>query len=141
MLNVNITAKHVSISLKAASSELELSERREITARDIHALEWSETLLDGDRVDYATAEQAVSKLGEGWRLPTRKELESLIDITRHDPAIDTDKYPDTKSSSYWSSSPCAWNESARWVVGFFGGSVGANPQDDGACVRAVRASQ
>ena len=104
-------------------------------------LEWSNTLLDGERVDYSAAEKAVEKLGDGWRLPTRQELESLLDLSRHEPAIDTDKYPDTKSACYWTSSKCAWNEAARWVVHFDLGLVVGGHQDSLACVRAVRASQ
>ena len=141
MVKINITAKHVSINLNSAGDTVELNGVTECTAQDTQAIEWSKTLLDGERVDYAAAEKAVAKLGEGWRLPTRKELESLIDITRHDPAIDTDKYPDTKSNAYWTGSPCAWNDAARWVVGFDYGAVYGNLQYSHACVRAVRASQ
>lgn len=106
------------------------------------ALEWSPTLLDGESVTYKKAEAAVAKLGEGWRLPTRFELESLLDLSRHDPTIDTDKYPDTKSSYYWTGTPCAWNQkSAVWVVDFDDGVVDGNHRLNLACVRAVRAGQ
>jgi len=105
-------------------------------------LEWSHTLLDGERVNYEKAEHTVAELGDGWRLPTREELLTLVDLTRHDPCIDTDKYPDTKSNYYWTSSECAWNkDEARWVVHFSYGNVYASHLDDGACVRAVRARQ
>lgn len=105
------------------------------------SLEWSETLLDGEAVPLEEAEKAAAKLGDGWRLPTRRELESLIDLTRHDPAIDTDRFPDTRSNWYWTSTPCAWNEAACWVVYFSLGLVNYNHRDDSACVRAVRAGQ
>jgi hypothetical protein len=81
-------------------------------------LEWSNTLLDGKPVNYEAAEKAIAALGEGWRIPTFEELFSLVDRTRHDPAIDTEKFPDTKSTWYWSSTPTAWNSAAVWVVGF-----------------------
>lgn len=105
-------------------------------------LEWSHTLLDGERVTYAEAEKAVAELGDGWRLPTRQELESLLDISRHEPAIDVEAFPDTKSDWYWSDTPCAWNKaSAVWVVNFNDGYVGYYGRCYFACVRAVRSGQ
>ena len=38
-----------------------------------------------------------------WRLPTVRELVSLVDYTRHDPAIDP-AFEHTVSGYYWSSS-------------------------------------
>ncbi|MEX2964769.1 DUF1566 domain-containing protein [Microbulbifer sp. TYP-18] len=104
-------------------------------------LEWSETLLDGHDVTYEAAEQAIAELGEGWRMPTRKELESLVDTSRYNPAIDTEKFPDTKSDFYWTSTPCAWNDAAVWVVAFYCGIVDVNRRSHYACVRAVRTGQ
>lgn len=104
-------------------------------------LEWSHTLLDGKTVTYEAAEKAVAELGDGWRLPTRQELESILDLSRHKPAIDTDKFPDTKNEYYWSSTPCAWNSSAVWVVYFDFGLVDFSLRSDNGCVRAVRSGQ
>ena len=109
-----------------------------VPAAEKPKLEWSQTLLDGETVTLSPAEEAVAKLGEGWRLPTRQELESLLDLSRHDPAIDTSKYPDTKSCAYWTSTPCAWDSAARWVVSFGGGGVFDGHRSGYACVRAVR---
>lgn len=104
------------------------------------ALEWSKTLMDGKPVTFKQAEKAVAELGDGWRLPTKQELESLPDLSRYDPAIDVEKYPDTKSCAYWTSTPCACNpDAARWVVDFSDGNVYGGPRGIDACVRAVRA--
>ena len=103
-------------------------------------LVWSKTTIACD-VDYADAEKAVAELGEGWRLPTVDELQTILDRTKYSPAIDTDAFPDTHSDWYWTSTPCAWNDKARWVVFFGNGFVGGSRQDVSACVRAVRASQ
>lgn len=110
-------------------------------AAETPVLEWSATLLDGKRVSRKEAEEAVKALGDGWRLPTRTELLSIVDDSRHKPAIDTTKFPDTKSEPYWTCTPCAWDESARWVVGFYYGGVGYLYVAYAACVRACRASQ
>lgn len=104
----------------------------------IPKLEWSRTLFDGKVVTLSEAEEAVAKLGAGWRLPTRQELESLLDLSRHDPAIDTSKYLDTQSCAYWTSTPCAWNSAGRWVVDFDYGGVDGPYRYGHACVRAVR---
>jgi hypothetical protein len=42
--------------------------------------------------------------GNGWRLPSAKELLTLVDPSRYDPAIDLNAFPDTKSVAYWSAS-------------------------------------
>lgn len=104
-------------------------------------LEWSKTLCGGKRVTHEEALKAIAELGPDWRLPTREELLTIVDLSRHDPAIDTEKFPDTKSEPYWTSTPCAWNDKARWVVGFGLGGVGNLLQSLNACVRAFRASQ
>lgn len=141
MTTINITAENVSLSFTNPAPAFAQGIISTIAAQHQGELQWSKTLCKGERVDYAAAEKAVAELGDGWRLPTRHELESLVDITRHDPAIDTDKYPDTKSNAYWTSSKCAWNAEARWVVHFYDGDVNYGHLDNFACVRAVRASQ
>jgi hypothetical protein len=37
-----------------------------------------------------------------WRLPAVKELLSLVDYSRYNPAINTTYFPNTVSSFYWS---------------------------------------
>jgi hypothetical protein len=105
----------------------------------MRALEWSDTLCNGERVNYAKAEQACAALGEGWRLPTRMELESILDLARHEPAIDTNRFPDTQSGAYWTSTPCAWSSDFAWVVHFYDGYAYYCHRDSyDAFVRAVR---
>jgi hypothetical protein len=106
-------------------------------------LRWSRTLTDTDgdaeRLNFAAAEKACAALGDGWRLPTRRELASLIDDTRHEPAIDVEAFPDTKPNYYWTSTPAAWSPSSpAWLVGFGYGYAGGNHRDGDAFVRAVR---
>ena len=142
-LNIQTPDKAFSISLDNNDLSIIVNPVSEPQAKKAEQqLEWSQTLLDGETVTLSDAEEAVANLGEGWRLPTRQELESLLDLSRHDPAIDTSIYPDTQSRAYWTSTPCAWNSAARWVVDFDLGSVDGSYRDYGnACVRAVRAGQ
>lgn len=105
----------------------------------ILSLEWSGTLCKGKRVNHAKAEKACAALGAGWRLPTRPELESILDLTRHDPAIDTVRFRHTKSGCYWTSTPYARSSDCAWIVSFDSGysSYGRRGYSD-AFVRAVR---
>lgn len=60
----------------------------------------------------------------GWRLPNVKELSSLADKTRSNPAIDTTAFPATPSASYWSASPYAGDAAVKaWSVDFKDGYV------------------
>jgi len=53
---------------------------------------------------------------QDWRLPNMKELASLSDLGRHDPAVDTGYFPDTASSNYWSSTTYAHSTGLAWRV-------------------------
>lgn len=102
-------------------------------------LEWSKTLCNGKRVLYHDAEKAVADLGPEWRMPTRKEWESILDLSRYMPALNTDQHPDVKLEYHWTSTPCAWApESVVWVVNPDNGCVDSDDRDYDAVVRAVR---
>lgn len=58
-----------------------------------------------------------------WRLPNIKELESLTDDTRSDPAIDTHFLTDAHASAYWSSTTSADGPNDAWGVFVFDGIV------------------
>lgn len=58
-----------------------------------------------------------------WRVPTRKELATLPDYGRSNPAIDTTIFPGTQSSSYWSSSSYVNYTINAWYVYFNYGYV------------------
>lgn len=77
----------------------------------------------------------------GCRLPTRRELDSLVDITKHDPATDKEIFPDTKSDWFWTSTSCAWNSDYAWIVFFYYGIVSSDNKDGYSYVRPVRSSQ
>ncbi|ASK91845.1 MULTISPECIES: Lcl C-terminal domain-containing protein [Xanthomonas] len=73
-----------------------------------------------------------------WRLPTRQELLSLVDLTRHAPAIDTDAFPNFPSQWFWTSDLCAWSPASAWGVYFGSGDVYDLPRDGGGFALAVR---
>jgi hypothetical protein len=56
--------------------------------------------------------------GGGWRLPSVNELQTLIDETANDPAIDLQAFPGTPSDYFWTSSILPHFESFVWTVYF-----------------------
>ncbi|MGD9974380.1 MAG: DUF1566 domain-containing protein [Desulfatirhabdiaceae bacterium] len=76
-----------------------------------------------------------------WRLPTKKELRSLVDYSRYNPAINTTYFPDTAASWYWSSTTYAYNTNYAWYVYFDYGYDGSHNKYNNNYVRAVRGGQ
>jgi hypothetical protein len=76
--------------------------------------------------------------GGGWRLPTIKELYTLVDESRTVPAIDTEVFPDTAPAFYWSSSAVAGFDEFTWAVNFEQGTDGWFPRENEHFVRCVR---
>ena len=73
-----------------------------------------------------------------WRLPSKEELRSIVDYSRYNPSIDTDYFPNTVLSWFWSSSPTAYNSYDAWIV-FFGYGYGlSNSRYYSWYVRLVR---
>lgn len=110
-------------------------------------LMWSvESLGDPDDADDGiTQEHCIERCRElrllgfdNWRLPTRTELASLIDDTRHEPAIDTNFFPRVKSRWHWTSTPCAGSSASAWLVYFYYGYVYLNHRDSYGFALAVR---
>jgi hypothetical protein len=56
--------------------------------------------------------------GPGWRLPTVKELHTLVDESRAMPAIDRSAFPRTASDNYWSASHVVSFAQDAWAVSF-----------------------
>ncbi|MCI5159008.1 MAG: DUF1566 domain-containing protein [Candidatus Electrothrix sp. AUS1_2] len=77
-----------------------------------------------------------------WRLPTRKELESLVVYTPYNFTIDTDYFPHALKSYVWSSSPHAYNVNYAWCVHFlYGSSPYENFRSNSYAIRLVRGGQ
>ncbi|MEA1048322.1 DUF1566 domain-containing protein [Lamprobacter modestohalophilus] len=76
-----------------------------------------------------------------WRLPSSNELLSIVSNDRNLPAIDTDYFPNTVSSWFWSSSPNAVHSVNAWSVDFRYGYVYDYYKNLGRAVRLVRAGQ
>jgi hypothetical protein len=74
-----------------------------------------------------------------WRLPTRNELQTIVDYNRLDPAVDTKYFPDIPKSTeshYWTSTTYAKTPGNPWDVFLFNGIINAHYAK--TIVRAVR---
>lgn len=83
-------------------------------------------------------------LGAGfsdWRIPTVKEMASLVDRCNAQPAINTTIFPDSYSASYLTSTVDANNVTQFWYVNFFDGTVAVGPSVQSKRLRLVRAGQ
>jgi hypothetical protein len=77
---------------------------------------------------------------EDWRLPSRIELVSILDVTRVEPAIDVTAFPQTPNDWFWTSSIAADDPQAAWYVYFYFGypktDIATN-QFSSRCVRTA----
>jgi hypothetical protein len=99
----------------------------------------------GARCNWAQAKSAASavRIGEhaDWRLPTIKELLSLVDYERFSPAIDTAFFK-CESNWYWSITPDASSPGGfAWSVFFDSGDADFSGQSYAAFVRPVRSAR
>ena len=105
-------------------------------------LTWQRAPDDAPRTwSDAAAACAALRLGSGaaaWRLPTAKELQTLIDESRADPAIDPDAFPETPADSFWAASPLAGQDGFAWFVSFHSGVAYNSPIESPHRVRCVR---
>jgi hypothetical protein len=77
---------------------------------------------DGDvkPVDWGAAMALRVPGDSAWRLPTKDELDSIVEQSCKKPAIDEDVFPNTALMAYWSSTPSgpsyAWHVNFRWGI-------------------------
>ena len=77
-----------------------------------------------------------------WRMPTRRELLTLVYADGSSPAIVTAYFPNTSGTIYWSASPVAASPTSAWYVDFnSAASVYNIGKNNSLAVRLVRGSQ
>lgn len=70
--------------------------------------------------------------GMDWRLPTINELESLVDCSRHSPALPADHPFENVRDVYWSSTTSFFESDWAWALYFKKGATGVGfKQQDG----------
>lgn len=114
-----------------------ITSRNGIIVDTLTGLTWEEG--PGQSMEWEAAVYHCNKLRindiDGWRLPTRFELESLLDISTSSPACDG--VFDAKRGVYWSATPYANSPNMAWAVDFEDGYVTSEFKDSKLRVRAV----
>jgi len=73
-----------------------------------------------------------------WRLPSARELFSLIDFSLPAPTIDAEAFPSAVSAGYWSSTDFGTDGTRAWVVRFSNSDTGEGLKSSAQQVRCVR---
>ncbi len=97
-----------------------------------------EQVVSSPTYTHAAAQAYCSSLnldGGGWRLPSMKELLTIVDETRSYPAIDTAAFPSTPPEQFWTSSSRLSKSNHIWYVEFGMGETNSN---DPVTVRRAR---
>ncbi len=131
------------VKLDADGNQLPLDATDHAIVRDLATgLDWLVAYATPDAVPHAQAVAAASAVRvaghSNWRLPERFELESILDLSRYNPAIDGNLFPGTKSASHWSASPDASDPDYAWFVTFSYGLAYLDSRSLHAFARAVR---
>ena len=87
---------------------------------------------------WADAKLYCPTVGANFRLPSVKELLTVVDFTQSNPAIDTTVFTGTTAPRFCTSSPVVGYPSSALYVGFPDGNVYSNGADGTGQVRCVR---
>jgi hypothetical protein len=100
-------------------------------------LAWQEP-LGAEPFSFAGAAAYCAGLGAGFRLPTMKELQTLVDRRQRGPSIDSRYFPRTPAVPFWTSSEFAPNPALAWTVDFELGRSVETSRDRELHARCVR---
>jgi hypothetical protein len=119
-------------SAVAVSNAPQLVVMGDLVIDTVTGLEWERTAGAPSSFDDATTRCASLDM----RLPSVRELQSLVDENQHAPALDPELFPDAEPVRHWSST---WRGSDPWQVDFTDGQTYADESPDAflasRCVR------
>ena len=111
---------------------------------DANTYNWYQATGTYDATYNPSSENVCGSLGSGWRLPTKKELLSIVDysVPYPGPTIRADVFPNTTGAYHWSSTTVGALSGYPFQVFFNTGDAGAfNPAGVSSYVKCVRGSQ
>jgi hypothetical protein len=113
----------------------------EVVRDEVTGLVWQRHASDArfswrDASSYCASQQLAGQAD--WRLPSRVELVSLLDLSRTNPSISLEAFPDTLGEWFWTSSRQADDPSRSWFAYFYFGYPDTDPQVNTYQARCVR---
>lgn len=107
--------------------------------RCLEGMNWDGVACAGTPATFVhEAAVAHTQSQKGWRLPTAKELFSLVDRTQPGPVIDLDAFPGTPAEWFWSASLYDGYPGSAWQISFKDGEVRTSYNHHGYLIRLVR---
>jgi hypothetical protein len=73
-----------------------------------------------------------------WRIPSLRELLSIVDLSRASPAVNVASFPSTNSNAYWTGSVAVAPTPLAWWVNFSDGAWDSAAPTEAYFVRCVR---
>lgn len=86
---------------------------------------WGGMGCTGKAKDF-TYEEAEKLVNKDWRLPTKEELLTLVDLNVGRPTINHKAFPNTPNSNVWTCTPYAFYSGYMWLVDFNNGCPNGN---------------
>ena len=103
---------------------------------------WADALNLSNSLASGSCGLTDGSLAGDWRLPNRKELFSLVDFSRYNPALPTGHpFTNVRSAYYWSASARASLTRHAWIVYMYLGSVYSSNKTNYSYVWPVRGGQ
>jgi len=132
---------------KKRLKERDFSKNGDVVTDNINRLLWQDSLnTKVDKHSFSEADAycdnlSLGGLTSGWRIPTVKELASLIDVEAYDPAIDGNFTSTAYNDAYWTSENEDGSDTNEWDINFkdgeinYGGTTHASFDQYVRCVR------
>lgn len=89
-------------------------------------------------IEQMTWDEATGKAQEGWRVPTRDELATLVSPTCKQPSINEEAFPDMDLGKLWYWTSTTNDDYLAWLVNFADGQFANYDRSDVGALRLVR---
>ncbi len=113
------------------------SSGNEITDKRTHLI-WQAN-IENETMIWSNSSTHCINLGNGWRLPSIEELETLVDFRNNHPALDTTVFDNPPSYKFWTSTTYTNDENDAWMIDFSDGTSSTEEKEEHSfLVRCVK---
>ncbi len=117
------------------------TQKLEVVVDEVTGLMWQRNVVN-EFLTFDEAQRRCERLALGgyddWRLPSRIELVSILDMAQTQPSINRAAFPQTPTDWFWTSTVSAGSDSEAWYVYFYSGYPKTNDTGNRFSVRCVR---